>query len=206
MYVGQTATSIEKRFARHCWKSESKKNTPITLAIAKYGKENFKIERIDTAETLEEANQKEVRWAIELNTFCPNGYNLKAGGRKYFLMSEETKEKIRQANIGKKVSEETRKKLSESHKGFKVSEEAKRKLSDRFRGKPVHANTAHARAVKNKKLYILESPEGEIVKICGMKQFCKDNNFSYTNMCSMTSGKLVSYKGWTLVEKLGYNK
>jgi len=32
------------------------------------------------------------------------------------ILSEETKEKIRQANVGKKHSEETRRKMSEAHK------------------------------------------------------------------------------------------
>lgn len=43
--------------------------------------------------------------------------------------SEATKERIRQANIGKKRSNETCKKISDSKKGVKPSEETKQKLS-----------------------------------------------------------------------------
>lgn len=41
-------------------------------------------------------------------------------------MSDEQKEKIRAANVGKKASQETIKKLSDSHKGIKQSDNAKR--------------------------------------------------------------------------------
>lgn len=59
--------------------------------------------------------------------------------------SEETKERIRQANIGKTVSEETRKKLSEKakqqwarrkEKGYVVADETKSKISEATKGKP----------------------------------------------------------------------
>jgi len=46
--------------------------------------------------------------------------------------SEETIERLRKANIGKKMSEETKRKLSEAKKGSKASEEAKRKMRGRI--------------------------------------------------------------------------
>lgn len=55
-------------------------------------------------------------------------------------MSEEWKNKIRKADIGKKRSEETKQKLSKSHKGnvsarkgVKLSEEQKKKISESSR-------------------------------------------------------------------------
>lgn len=55
--------------------------------------------------------------------------------------SEITKEKLRQANLGKVVSEETRRKLSESHKGQVAwnkgashSEETKKRMSESHKG------------------------------------------------------------------------
>ena len=38
-------------------------------------------------------------------------------GRKGHPMSKENKQKLREANLGRKASEETKRKLSESHKG-----------------------------------------------------------------------------------------
>ena len=45
-----------------------------------------------------------------------------------YVRSEETKRKMSENNIGKKLSEETRKKMSESHKGKKFTEEAKNNM------------------------------------------------------------------------------
>jgi predicted restriction endonuclease len=60
--------------------------------------------------------------------------------------SDETKEKLRVARIGKKHSEETKKKMSESRKsndvngmrGKKHSEETKRAISDKLKGDKTH--------------------------------------------------------------------
>ncbi len=46
----------------------------------------------------------------------PNGYNLRHGGMGGKL-SEEAKEKVRRARIGKKHTNESKKKMSESNKG-----------------------------------------------------------------------------------------
>lgn len=203
-YVGQTTKSLPIRFTRHCWASEHKKNMPISCAIKKYGKDKFTITEIDRCETLEDANQKEVYWANYHNTFSPIGYNLKAGGRKYLQMSEETKQKISISNTGKKASPETIKKLSESHKGFKVLESTKQKLSDINKGKSQHPNTLEGIKQKVSKRYLLMSPVGVEVEIVNMKNFCKENNLQSTNMSQLVNGKLGKYKGWTFLKDLGY--
>jgi len=58
------------------------------------------------------------------------------------IRSEEFKEKVRQANLGKKASDETKKKMSEARKGEKnanfgkhLSEEAKEKISKKNKGR-----------------------------------------------------------------------
>lgn len=204
-YVGQTIQTLEQRFRRHCWSSTLKSNnTAISGAILKYGKENFEIKQIDTAISLEEANRKEVYWAEFYNCFSPNGYNLKAGGRIYVKLSEETKLKIKLGNLGKKASPETIKKLSESHKGFKVSEETKKKLSSINKGKKPHKNTIQAIKEKSCKKYILISPSNEEILVINMKEFCIKNKLYPSNMCLVVKGKIESYKGWRLKQDLGY--
>lgn len=51
------------------------------------------------------------------------------------VLSEETKEKIRQANLGKKASEETRRKMSEAQKGKPHSPEHNKKVSEALKRK-----------------------------------------------------------------------
>ena len=46
------------------------------------------------------------------------------------IVSEETKSRLRIANLGKKASNETRKKLSDSLKGHKISKETVRKIRE----------------------------------------------------------------------------
>ncbi len=204
-YVGQTIKSIELRWKRHCWSCTLKANRlAISGAIKKYNKENFKIEQIDYANSLEEANKKEVYWANFYNCFCPNGYNLKAGGRKYIYVSEETKIKIGNSNRGKKISEETRKRLSDSHKGIKLTEEAKQKLSILNKGKKPHKNTQLGASQKVCKKYLLISPENIIVEVVNMKKFCKEKNIHPASMSAVVQGHKESCKGWRLHADLGF--
>lgn len=58
----------------------------IRAAIKEFGKENFKCELLDTAETLEELNSKEEYWVDELQARNPTvGYNIKKGGEQLGL-------------------------------------------------------------------------------------------------------------------------
>lgn len=203
-YVGQTTKNLSTRFSRHCWSSEFKKNMPISCAIKKYGKDKFTIVEIDRCETLEDANQKEVYWANYYNTFSPIGYNLKAGGRKYLQMAEETKLKISISNTGKTRSIESKKRLSDSHKGYKLLESTKQKLSILNKGKVLEDTTKNSISLKNSKRYLLMSPSGEEIEVFSMKNFCKENNLQATNMSQLVNGKLEKYKGWTFLKDLGY--
>ncbi len=196
-YVGQTKHSIQKRFTRHCWNSEYKKNMPICLAIKKHGKTNFSIKELQQCLSQEELDKAELNWARKLDTFSPNGYNLKAGAGRGSC-SEETKKKISQANKGRKVSEETRKRLSESHKGFKVTEETKRKLSIINRGRCPSPQTIKASIEASAKHYDMISPDGEIVHIYNMRQFCKDRDLRPSKMSNVVTGKRNHHKGWRI--------
>lgn len=92
--------------------------------------------------TLEEANIKEVSLIRELDTTNPQkGYNIQEGGRNSKI-AESTKEKMRQACIGrpsnrkgKPLSEEHKRKISEANTGKIRSEETKKKISALKSGK-----------------------------------------------------------------------
>jgi hypothetical protein len=63
--------------------------------------------------------------------------------------SEETREKIRRANLGKKSSEETRRKISAKSRERVHSEETKRKMSTAHKGKIVSAETREKISASN---------------------------------------------------------
>ena len=136
-YIGITNYSLNHRWNGH--KTDSKRdrcNNKFYNALTKYGFDNFKQEILFVAFDREYASQLEKYFIREYNTI-KNGYNSTLGGDNEFLHSEETKEKLRQANLGKKLSKETRKKISEAVSGDKNgfygrkhSDETKRKIGD----------------------------------------------------------------------------
>ena len=111
VYIGQTIRPIKQRFNRHI--NDALNNildTHFARAIRKYGKDNFKIEIIDTANNQNELNQKEQYW-IQFYNSVEKGYNetdaiSKCGGNTYKSKTEEEmeiiKDKIRQTKIGSK--------------------------------------------------------------------------------------------------------
>lgn len=94
IYIGQSIRSIEKRFQRHI--NDAINNildTHLARAIRKYGKENFTLELIDTANNQDELNQKEQYW-IRYYDSVNNGYNetdaiYKCGGNTYQYKSDD---------------------------------------------------------------------------------------------------------------------
>jgi len=201
-YVGQTIKTVEERFKRHTWATTLKNcKMAITLAIKKYGKENFRVEKLLKCDNLEELNFFEVIFSQMYNTMSPHGYNLKVGGRKSLVVSEETRVKISRANRGRKATPETIKKLSESHKGFKISDETKQKLSKINKGKRGTDKCYENAAKANQKTYIMINPFGEEVTIINMAKFCRDNNLSRTKMCEVVKHRAAEHKGWRVSDK-----
>jgi group I intron endonuclease len=97
-YVGQTTQTLKRRWNFHvCGRSGC---IALKSAFEKYGKENFKIEPLFVASSLEELDEKEVEFISSMNTIAPNGYNLTSGGERP-VFSEETRKKMSDAKVGK---------------------------------------------------------------------------------------------------------
>lgn len=136
-YIGQTIQTLEQRWYKHLHDSRC---PAIRDAIKKYGEDNFSVEVIDTAETIEELNEKEVYWISFFDSLVPNGYNLQNGG-KNCRCTESTKQKLSELNrgknnpnYGKPRSEETKRKVSNARKGMKFTDEHKQHLRDSHLG------------------------------------------------------------------------
>jgi len=108
----------------------------IKSAFAKYGKNNFTCYKLEEC-SVDELYEREVYWGTTLNSISPNGYNLKLGGDKKTIVSDETKKTMSESQINKSYrhSEETCKKIGEKLKGNKFavgnvySKEHKKNLS-----------------------------------------------------------------------------
>ena len=126
VYIGQTIKPLAVRWKRHC-NPANDNCVAIHRAIKKYGKENFTIEQIDVACTRDELDAKEQYWIKFYDSMnSDKGYNLKSGGT-HCMFSESTRQKLRNAMLGKKLSAETRIKQRLAHIGLKMTPESIRK-------------------------------------------------------------------------------
>ena len=83
----------------------------IKSLVEKYDKQEFTVELIDTAESQEELNKKEIYWINYYDsTDISRGYNIALGGQgaRVEHQTQETKDKISKANTGKLRSSKTK--------------------------------------------------------------------------------------------------
>ena len=113
------------------------RNDHWTKVYNKYGKA---VDIVAQDISLDAAREMEKHLIASLkDSLC----NKTLGGEGFFggVHSEETKEKLRKANTGKKLSDETKRKISEKSKGHPnyfvgpLSQEARMKISATFKGK-----------------------------------------------------------------------
>lgn len=137
-YIGQT-TDFKRRMKDHC--TANKRISLINRAIKKYGKEQFKFEKLMICEDfmIDEMEQKAI---ASFDTLVPNGFNLETGGNACKKLSQETRQKIREKAIGRpsptlgrKMPEEQRQKLIADNKGKILTEEHKNKISSGLKKK-----------------------------------------------------------------------
>lgn len=108
-YVGQTRTTIEERWYRHCLRAQnSKKAIGIDGAIRKYGADNFNCEIIKEC-PIEELDKWEIYYIKEYNTYQGNnadiGYNLTLGGQGGLLYDIDEEEMLQMYLDGKTAKE-----------------------------------------------------------------------------------------------------
>jgi len=167
LYIGLTA-NYKTRRAGHllCFRNNRHRNSYLQNLFNKYGESAYHIEIIEVCEK-EKLPEREIFWiSYYKTTERQYGFNLREGGF-HGNATAETREKLRQANLGKpmnaatkeklrlsrigyRASEETRAKISESNKGYTRTEDVKEKIAERMKGnqhmkgKPMHENTKAA--------------------------------------------------------------
>lgn len=112
-YIGQS-NNIYARWYNHkyCLNHNRHGNNHLQNAWNKYGENNFDFTILELCD--DEIIDSKEQYYIEKysSTIDKNGYNLDSGGNKNKHHSEETKNRISKAHIGKFVSDETRKRIS----------------------------------------------------------------------------------------------
>lgn len=97
-YIGQTISTIEKRWKGHC---KCKRKCHFSSAIRKYGTQCWKLEIIEEVSSRELLNDREIYWIAYYDTF-KNGYNSTSGGKQAYQYSLTVCKKISAARIGMK--------------------------------------------------------------------------------------------------------
>lgn len=107
-YVGQTRTSVQERWYRHCCRANTEKAIGIDGAIKKYGAENFSCETIKEC-PIEELDKWEIYYIKEYKTYQGDnadiGYNLTLGGQGGLLFDIDETEMLEMYNNGKTAKE-----------------------------------------------------------------------------------------------------
>ncbi len=119
-YIGQSI-NIKRRKSEHFYK---KCDMVISKSIFKHGKENFDFEILELCEE-SQLNELEIKYITQYKSNNREfGYNIDNGGNCTGKMSEETKQKLSEANkgdknafYGKKHTDESVKKMSNSKLG-----------------------------------------------------------------------------------------
>ncbi len=140
IYIGQTIQNVERRWAQHKCKGKTRGRSAVNKAILKYGEESFEFSVIDEANSMDELNNKEIFYITETKCMAPNGYNLKEGGLNASF-SQETIDKIRKANTGKKRTKEQNEANRQRGLGVKQSKETIDKRVDKMIGHKVSEET-----------------------------------------------------------------
>lgn len=163
-YVGITKTSPIKRWGKNGSAYIRDKSSVFGRAIEKYGWENFYHEIFATGLSKERACILEIMLIEVLRTRNGMyGYNVQPGGQlgnEGVVFSEESRVKMREAKIGKKLTEEHKQHISESLKGHKpanFTKESKEKLRLANIGKIISDETR--RKISNTLIGISRSEE-----------------------------------------------
>jgi group I intron endonuclease len=158
IYIGQTTSTLVKRWQKHQYKSHC---TLLSRAIRKYGKDNFDVCTISRCSSLKEMNHRESYYIKLFKALSPYGYNLDSGGKNK-KMSPESRLKISMSQKGKKKkphTQEARNKMSASHFGKKASPETRLKLSNLRRGRKMSQES-----INKTRMAVLGKSKSEIHK------------------------------------------
>lgn len=146
-YVGLTSKLPSER-----WRNGSgyKHSTHFYRAIKKYGWENFEHEIYASNLTAEEASALEQNLIAALQTTNDYyGYNLDSGGSRT-THSDETKQKMRDAAIGRKHTPETIEKLRKASSGNKNSVGHKHTEESKQKNREAHIGKTHILSEESK--------------------------------------------------------
>ncbi len=234
VYIGQTIRTLNERIGEHRrdFKNNKSANQYLLNAFNKYGWDNFEFTVIDTAQTIEELNEKEIFHIYHhKSNNSVFGYNIEPGGRNskptpetllkmsiahsgivqnkdwvekriYKAGSEEAKK------YGKEKTEEEKTYLSKNSPKYWLNktrdEETKRKISET---KLKQGFSELQKEINNKKVYKLNSSTNKLISIFESTieagKFENVHQSTISRWCS--KDKIINNIQWTYNEHI-FNK
>ncbi len=223
-YIGR-AINIYGRKRSHFFalKNNIHHGNHFQRAWNKYGENAFIFYIIEIC-SIEDLNDREKFWISHFKTFGYNGdfgYNETSGGDSNYIVSQETKEKLRNAHLGHTLSLQHRENISKGNMGNHMSNETKTKISASH--KKIYENNpdknngsnnsfygkSHTKESKSKISYSRkgisigeEHPnnklkESDVLKILDLKYNKKMRNIEiihmYSNTCSASCVESIIY-------------
>jgi hypothetical protein len=118
-YIGLTTTSLEQRKKEHKSCAKNGDTKCLYNALRKYDMiDTFELIQIDTANTIEELCEKEMKYILEYNSYYQNdkGYNMTYGGEgtNGYVFTEEDRQKISEAQKKRFENPDEIQKISEA--------------------------------------------------------------------------------------------
>lgn len=110
------------------------------------------------------------------------------GTKGLYSLTQETREKLRKVNLGKKLSAEHKRKIGLANSISKKGCVTWNKDVKYSRDKLVNCKKA--------KKYEIVYPCGKIIIIKNLALWCRENNISNSNMCAVAKNKKESFKGF----------
>jgi len=208
LYIG-SATNLRRRWWEHSSKLQNNYHHSISLQRAwiKYGENAFVFEIVELV-LAPFLIEREQYWLDKIKPFGHDGYNINitAGSRLGTEVSQATRKKISDANLGKpsnrlgaKLTPETKEKLRLANLGNERSEETKRKISETTKGKTYSPETKEKlriSAESQMKTMIFTDPNGTEYIAHGISHFAKKHNLDRNHLVDVALGRRNHHKGW----------
>lgn len=225
VYIGQTKNLVVRKSSYRSLSKSIRGQRKLYAAIKKCGFENFQFETLLTCSSQVELDSKEID-LIESYDSIVKGYNIMRGGCGG-VHSEETKQRLREVNLGKKQSQETIQKRIETRckRGIKSSPDHIRRLQegrdsappgmlgkthseetkDKIRKASIERpkSSKHKQALskaKQKYNYTITDPNGIEYTSTNLKQFCLEHDLIFGPVYGIVN-KDKMHKGWRVARK-----
>lgn len=158
--------------------------------ISHYGKENFSVEMLDTAETFNELNEKEIYWIDKLDATNPDiGYNISKGGEVPLGIIAWNKGLTKETDSRLIVSDATKQKHSESLKKAYSDGRRKNQFTDEVRKKMSEsAKKREHFGTTNGRIYFTDGKNNKCVKPNEVEY--------YDNLPNWYRGRTVNMSAW----------